>query len=213
MHQKSIYLDTGKDTDIQVEPEAADQVKVEEDMNRDLIKLVERTQNSDKSLINKRKVFMKTKSEAANDKKNEKKHKKEKLHSNGKNDHQILIQKTIIPEMGQHETQSTQADDFKDSKIIDQIHSGEQCRKRKSNIDKRYKDNNSEEAREGVAKSQSLEEEPSTLEGVASIARDDAPSAVSQLRHGTGSVKISLIQKRRALNKTNPTKRRFVKKS
>lgn len=79
-------------------------------------------------------------------------------------------------------------------------------------MSKRHKNNNSDETHEGVTKNQSREEEPSTLEGVASIDRDDAPSVISHLRN-SASVKINLISKRRAVNKSNQTKRRFVKKS
>ncbi|KAL3994571.1 hypothetical protein ACH3XW_22250 [Acanthocheilonema viteae] len=183
-----------------------DQAKVEEDISENLIKLVEPTQNSDRNLTSKEKAFSKTKQKVASDKK---KDKKEKLYSNERNEHQILIQK--IPDVGQHKTQSTQQDDFKDSKTIAQIHSGEQYRKRKSVMDKRCKSNNLEVAREDVAKNQSREEEPSTLEGVASIDRDDAPSAISQFRNG-GSVKTNIVS-RRVLSKGGQTKRKFVKKS
>uniref|UniRef100_A0A0R3RG78 Shugoshin_C domain-containing protein n=1 Tax=Elaeophora elaphi TaxID=1147741 RepID=A0A0R3RG78_9BILA len=81
--------------------------------------------------------------------------------------------------------------------------SATQHRKRKSKC--------SEETREGVAKNQSRQEEPSTLVGIASIDRDDAPSAISQLRSNVSVNKISLLPKRRILSKNTHTKRRFVK--
>ncbi|VDK67563.1 unnamed protein product [Litomosoides sigmodontis] len=234
---ESVYLHTNKETDVLIEPvsfhiestrfilpsclltnpvpililccnEGRDQAKIEKNMNRDLIKLVERTQNSDKSLTNQGKEFGKTKKEVNE----EAKEKNEKMHSARRNGHQILIQETVASEIGQNNTQPTQQDDARESKPIDQIHSDTRYRKRKSDVGKRCK-NNSEETREGVVKNQSREEEPSTLEGIASIDRDDAPpSAISPLRN-SASVKINLISKRRVLSKGCQTKRRFVKKS
>lgn len=82
-------------------------------------------------------------------------------------------------------------------------------RKRQNDVGKHYK-NNSEETREGVARNQSREEETSTLEGIASIDRDDTPSAVSQLRNV--SVKMNLISKRRVSTKGSHIKWKPVKK-
>uniref|UniRef100_A0A1I7VWL0 Ovule protein n=1 Tax=Loa loa TaxID=7209 RepID=A0A1I7VWL0_LOALO len=78
-------------------------------------------------------------------------------------------------------------------------------RKHQNDVDKHCKINSSEETREGVGRNQSREEEPSTLVGVASIDRDDAPSAVSQLRNA--SVRTNLISKKRGLSKGIRTKR------
>ncbi|KAM3719157.1 Golgin subfamily A member [Dirofilaria immitis] len=116
----------------------------------------------------------------------------------------------------ERKTQSTQQDDFKDSRPNSKIHILDMLRRRRrSEMSKRYKHNTAEEIHEGFIRTQTREEEPSTLEGVASITRDDAPSVINQLR--IASIKMNLIPKKHYSNKgdhiLHHTKRKSFKKT
>nr|CTP81340.1 Bm10061 [Brugia malayi] len=201
IRQESVILHADKDMEGLVEP-GPNQTKVEENMNRELIKLIESTQNSEKNLIGREKASMKKGKETTNDKQGG----DGKLYLNKRKEHQILFQATTTPELIQLKSQSTQLDDLKDSKTNSQMRTLRALfRKCQSDVGKHCKNNNSEEIRESVGRNQSREEEPSTLVGIASIDRDDAPSAIT-------SVRTNLISKRRGLSKGIHTKWKPVKK-
>ncbi|MCP9261928.1 hypothetical protein DINM_005237 [Dirofilaria immitis] len=158
IHQESIIFHKDKDAEALIE-RRPNQV-----INPELIKLIEPTQNSDTNSANREKVFMEKEKDVTN---NKKKSEKENLYSNKRNGHQILIQKTIKPELENlgRKTQSTQQDDFKDSRPNSKIHILDMLRRRRrSEMSKRYKHNTAEEIHEGFIRTQTREEEPSTLE-------------------------------------------------
>ncbi|VDN01863.1 unnamed protein product [Thelazia callipaeda] len=126
------------------------------------------------------------KNDASNEK-NSRAHKENEAASNckaGKNRRLFSIKKSMKPgrKHADEDIESTQMDDDdKDSQSSSQL-LPKLCRERRNDGARQGKMD------ECMTRTQTREEEPSTLEGVASITRDDAPSAVSMLRPSMISV-------------------------
>ncbi|OZC11242.1 hypothetical protein X798_01658 [Onchocerca flexuosa] len=182
IRQESIILHEDKDAEVLVKPESKE-TDVKKNVNQELIKLIEPTQNSESSSVNLEKVFVEKGKEARS---GEKKSQEEKLLSNKRSEHQSLLQKTIKSEMKypgrEIQIQLSQQDDVKDSKTKSQMRTlGVLCQRRRSETSKLRKCSTArEKTREGFSKTQTREEEASTLEGVKSITRDEAPSVINQ---------------------------------
>uniref|UniRef100_A0A915PNG7 RING-type domain-containing protein n=1 Tax=Setaria digitata TaxID=48799 RepID=A0A915PNG7_9BILA len=212
MRRESVILHENEDAEALVAAKP-NQTAAEKHIHPKLIKLIESTQNSVSSSVKQRQVLKQEKKESTL---SEKKDNEEKPHKNRRSEQPSLIKETAKSDLRQlkGETQSTQQDDIKDSKTKSQVKMlwkhylfifimrilGTLCRKHRSERGRHYR-RNEEEA---FAKTQTREEEPSTLEGVASISRDDTPSTVSQLRLAT--VKMNLIPKKRCLSKASHTR-------